>query len=123
MSADKRLQEAEEKAQEELDVLLNRLMRIRRQRKSLRDRGDELFARGVQSLDEMFDEETDLSVQEQSLAGDAQAMGAVGVTDWSVFESAFGVNLAGAPLDLSLRSGSGFDGGTPQASGGNASSA
>jgi hypothetical protein len=118
MSADKRLQEDEEKAQEELDVILSRLLRIRRQRKSLRERGAESFARGVQSLDEMDAEEADLTVQEQSAVGDAQSMGAVGVVDWSVWEPNFG-----SFLDSALRVGPGSAGETPQASAGSASNA
>jgi hypothetical protein len=89
ISADKRLKDEEERAQEELDVILSRLMRIRRQRKVLRERGSELFARGVQSLDEMGGEDEVLAVEEQSAVGDAQAAGAFGVVDCGAFELPF----------------------------------
>jgi hypothetical protein len=74
--------------EEVLSETLSRLTRLRGQQQKLRDRGAEVFRRGMQGLEEA--EEPDPPVpsseepasEEQSLVGQAQSLGAFGVLDW-----------------------------------------
>lgn len=82
----RRLEVEEEKAEEELIALqqqvnerLSRLMRLRRQKKQIHERGAEMVRRGLNSLDEL--EESDRHEAEVVVA--AQSFGAVDVIDWT----------------------------------------
>lgn len=86
MAEKRRLELEEEKAEEELIALqqqmnerLSRLMRLRRQKKQIHERGVEMVRRGLNSLDEL--EESDR--REAEAVVDAQSFGAVDVIDWS----------------------------------------
>lgn len=81
--------EAHQTAQQNIDEALGRLLRIRQQRKLLRNRGIDLFKRGVQSLDEMNAEDEVLVAEEQSLVGSVQLSGRLDVLDWSMLEPSF----------------------------------
>ncbi len=69
-------------AEELLSETLSRLARLRRQQQLLRDRGVEVFRRGMERLEaeEEPDSPTPMS-EEQSLAGRAQSLGAFGIVD------------------------------------------
>ncbi|KAK4170587.1 hypothetical protein QBC36DRAFT_305832 [Triangularia setosa] len=91
---------------------LNSLTRLRKQRESMRDWGAELFRRGMESLDEVdalappSPGPADPS-GEQSLVGQAQSLGALGVIDWEAvgisnpdvaFEPPAGLDWLGDPV-------------------------
>lgn len=74
-----------EKAEDELQKVLARLSRLRKHRRLLASRGDELFVRGMRELDEEDGVRTqeEAILEEQQAVGDAQSMGAFGVIDWT----------------------------------------
>lgn len=66
-------------------MILSCLMQLCKQEKLLADWGADLFCQGVNSMEEL--EAANASVlEEQLLAGSAQALGAVGVVDWSCLD-------------------------------------
>jgi hypothetical protein len=85
-----------EKAEEVLTETLARLARLRRQKRVLRERGTELFSRGVREVDEVdgVRSQEEAILAEQQAIGDAQASGAVDMLDWS--------SILGSDLDPSL---------------------
>ena len=66
-------------AQADLEEALNRLVRLRRQKRQLVTRGNEMARLGLQSLDELEEVER----QESEAVIDVQAMGGFGVIDWN----------------------------------------
>lgn len=100
VDADDRLKVEEEKTEEKLlaaqaalSEAVAKLVRIRKQRASLKTRGVDLARRGAASLDEL----DALEREEAEAAISAQASGAVGVIDWSVLSSGFYPELAMRP--------------------------
>ena len=83
---DKRLEREEREAEEELllaqqkmNETLGRLMRLRRQRGMVKQKGIELLKRGFEDMDELEEAER----RESDAAVDARVQGAVDVIDWS----------------------------------------
>jgi hypothetical protein len=77
----KKLEKEEQEAEEALEKAMARLAWIRKMKRRLKQQGDELFARGMQSLE---DAEDSAAVQAESLAiSDVQSLGAVDLTDWA----------------------------------------
>ncbi|KAK2589469.1 hypothetical protein QQS21_012854, partial [Conoideocrella luteorostrata] len=66
-------------AQLDLDESLNRLERLRRQKRQLLSKGNEMARLGLQSLDELEEEER----RESEAVIDAQSSGALDVIDWN----------------------------------------
>ncbi|KAK4120743.1 hypothetical protein N657DRAFT_648523 [Parathielavia appendiculata] len=89
-----------EETERVLAETLSRLSRLRSHQRSLRERGAETFRRGMVGLEEEEEAEPDppMSV-EQSLVGQAQALGASGVVDWE-FSGVVPYNSAGPGVDL-----------------------
>lgn len=79
LSEQRRLEENERQAEEDLEVAMARLARIRKQKRSLRERGDALFEEGMSSLEDLEDP----ALAESNAVFDAQSLGAVGVIDWN----------------------------------------
>ena len=117
-------------AEETLAQALSRLTRLRSQQRSLRDRGAEVFRRGMDRLEaeEEPDSPQPMSA-EQQLVGQAQSDGAVGVLDWESvgivpYSSAvLDPNVVGGPspdfdwlVDPTLAVGQGSSSGTPPVS-------
>lgn len=74
-----------EKTEQELQAVLAKLARLRKQRTFLKDRSNVLFKRGMIELDEedgIRSQEEALLSEQQSL-GEAQSLGAMGLVDWS----------------------------------------
>ncbi|KAK4095871.1 hypothetical protein N658DRAFT_502222 [Parathielavia hyrcaniae] len=103
MSEQKRVEEEEADAEETLFVLqtqlqtaVGRLARLRRQKRFLKERGSELFRRGVQSLEELEEEDRRLEASEARVTADIQSFGIPDPsTDWSAFSLSFSeVDLA-----------------------------
>jgi hypothetical protein len=67
-------------AKAEMDEALARLVRVRKQKDSLRSRGLEMARRNAESLDAL----ESLEREESEAATDAISWGAFGVVDWSV---------------------------------------
>ncbi|KID82168.1 hypothetical protein MGU_10519 [Metarhizium guizhouense ARSEF 977] len=83
--------EALRQAQADLDESLNRLERLRKQKRQLLSKGNEMTRLGLQSLDELDEEER----RESEAVIDAQSFGATDVLDWNaVFGDAL-LNVAG----------------------------
>ncbi|KAG8417829.1 hypothetical protein J3458_005288 [Metarhizium acridum] len=83
--------EALRQAQADLDESLNRLERLRKQKRQLLSKGNEMTRLGLQSLDELDEEER----RESEAVIDAQSLGAIDVLDWNaVFGDAL-LNAAG----------------------------
>ncbi|KJK77991.1 hypothetical protein H634G_06958 [Metarhizium anisopliae BRIP 53293] len=93
--------ERRRKAQLEIDEALNRLMRLRRMRRHLREKGLEMARRDFASLEEMEDadrkkeeeearkrELEQVQRQESEAVRDAQNWGAFDVLDWGALLSA-----------------------------------
>ncbi|RKK11987.1 hypothetical protein BFJ65_g13865 [Fusarium oxysporum f. sp. cepae] len=77
----KKLEKYEQEAEEALEKAMARLAWIRKMKRRLKQQGDELFARGMQSLE---DAEDSAAVPAESLAiSDVQSLGAVDLTDWA----------------------------------------
>lgn len=74
----KKLDDEEERAEEALELAMARLARIRKQKRRLKQKGDELFSRGVQSL-----EESGVLHEESVSISEAHSMGAVDLIDWN----------------------------------------
>ncbi|KAK4107657.1 hypothetical protein N656DRAFT_785137 [Canariomyces notabilis] len=98
MSEQKRVEDQEADAEEELFVLqtqlqtvVGRLARLRRQKRFLKERGSELLRRGLQSLDEL---EGELESLETNATTDAHSLGVPASVDWS----SFGLDLSEADL-------------------------
>jgi uncharacterized protein with von Willebrand factor type A (vWA) domain len=78
MKERKKLEKDEQEAEEALEAAMARLARVRKMKRQLKQRGDELFARGMQSFEESVE------VREESEAiSDAQAQGAFDLIDWN----------------------------------------
>lgn len=98
ISESKRLDQEEERAEEqmlkaqaELNEALARLARLRRQKRQLVTKGQQMTRLGLQSLDELEEEER----RESEAVIDAQSLGAIDVLDWNaVFGDAL-LNAAG----------------------------
>ncbi|KAL2194407.1 hypothetical protein P885DRAFT_43316 [Corynascus similis CBS 632.67] len=70
-------------AVEALAETLNRLTRLRRHQQSLRERGGEVFRRGIERWKAEQEPDSPRPMwEEQSLVGQAQALGTFGVVDW-----------------------------------------
>ncbi len=67
--------EEERKAEEALEEAMARLARVRKQKRLLKERGDALFRRGMESL-------RDAEQQESEAAVNVQSLGALDVIDW-----------------------------------------
>ncbi|KJK83615.1 hypothetical protein H634G_00847 [Metarhizium anisopliae BRIP 53293] len=98
ISESKRLDQEEERAEEqmlkaqaELNEALARLARLRRQKRQLVTKGQQMTRLGLQSLDALEEEER----RESEAVIDAQSLGAIDVLDWNaVFGDAL-LNAAG----------------------------
>lgn len=101
MAETKKVDEALEKSEDQLLEIMARIARLRRQRKLLKERGNELYRRGVAGLS-MEEERDTLIVETQQAVGDAQSLGAFGVLDWD----ALGLAPDLPPLDLEVSLGS-----------------
>lgn len=113
-------QEAEEALfvlQQQFSVAVNRLTRIRKTRKRIEERSKELVQRGMQELDSEDGISKSLESGDRFIVDDLRGMGVSGEVDWS------SLGLGDPSLDPLLMVGSGFDGGSLQASGGSASNA
>lgn len=75
MREQKKIAKEEREAEEALEQAMARLARIRKQKRSLKDRGDKLFQRGILGLG---DDERD----ESEAVSDVQSRGALDVLDW-----------------------------------------
>jgi hypothetical protein len=81
MKERKKLEKDEQEAEEALEAAMARLARVRKMKRQLKQRGDELFARGMQSFEESVEP---VVVREESEAiSDAQAHGAFDLIDWN----------------------------------------
>jgi len=96
-----RLELEEEKAEKELFVLqtklqtmMNRLVRLRRQKRILKDRGAEMFRRGMVGLEEVEAEERRVAAEADFVAQDVSSLGVTGPDLGS-----FGLDL---PIDPSF---------------------
>lgn len=69
-------------AQAEMNEAFARLVRVRKQKDSLRNRGVEMARRNAASLDAL----EEIEQQESEAAIDAMSFGAFGVVDWSVVD-------------------------------------
>ncbi|AEO59792.1 hypothetical protein MYCTH_2308322 [Thermothelomyces thermophilus ATCC 42464] len=77
---------------------LSRLSRLRRLQQSLRDRGAEVFRRGIARLEEEEEPDTPPPMSEtQTLTGQAQALGTFDVLDWESIGLDPGPNSSGFP--------------------------
>lgn len=92
LAQQKKLDDAEEKAEErlvELQVQLsqavNRLTRIRKTRRLVKNKSQKLFERGMQELDKEDDILPALGSHEQWVVHDLQALGVPNEPDWSQF--------------------------------------
>lgn len=73
----KKLEEEERQAEEALELAMARLARVRKQKRSLKEKGEELVVRGIRSLEESGE------LRSESLAvSQAQSLGAVDLIDW-----------------------------------------
>ena len=92
--AEDQLASAQQKALEahrEAAEALARLTRLRQQKRYLRDRGNDLFARGMEGLDELDQINSDLNsfgefdvqVLESESVENVQSVGGFGVVDWN----------------------------------------
>ncbi|TPX07898.1 uncharacterized protein E0L32_010353 [Thyridium curvatum] len=100
--------------QKQINEVSARLIRLRKQRRSLREKGIQMVQRGLQNLDELEEmerKESEAAAQESSAVLEVQANGGFDVIDWST------VGLGGGQLLTGLD----FAGGTAEASAGNAS--
>ncbi|SCO87755.1 uncharacterized protein FRV6_11882 [Fusarium oxysporum] len=80
----KKLEEDEKRAKEALEEAIARLARVRKMKHRLKEQGDKLFSRGMQSLEEQGGFSVDQA--ESSVVTKAQSCGAVDLIDWnSVF--------------------------------------
>ena len=84
MKARKKLEQDEEDAERALEEAMARLARVRKMKRKLKEEGDRLFVRGMQSLEEqgtsVFDQ------VESSTVSEVQSQGAFDIVDWnSVF--------------------------------------
>ncbi|KAJ3530146.1 hypothetical protein NM208_g9455 [Fusarium decemcellulare] len=78
MKARAKLDKEEEEAEAALEAAMARLARIRKQRRSLKKKGDEIFARGMRSQEESGE------LRDESLAvSEAQSLGAMDLLDWN----------------------------------------
>lgn len=84
LAEQKRLDEDIEKAEERLNEILSRLARLRRQRRVARERGSELFRRGMREVDDEdgVRSQEEAIIAEQHAVGEAQLAGAFGAIDW-----------------------------------------
>lgn len=78
-----------EKVESDLNEILSRLARLRRQRVFLKDRSSVLFRRGIREVDEEDGVRTQEQalVDEQQAVGDAQSTGCFDILDWSALVS------------------------------------
>ncbi|KAF4467457.1 hypothetical protein FALBO_5670 [Fusarium albosuccineum] len=78
MKARAKLDKEEEEAEAALEAAMARLARIRKQRRSLKRKGDEIFGRGMRSQEESGE------LRDESLAiSEAQSLGAIDLIDWN----------------------------------------
>ncbi|KNA98077.1 hypothetical protein FOXG_18334 [Fusarium oxysporum f. sp. lycopersici 4287] len=78
MKARVKLEKEEEQAEKALEAAMAKLARIRSQKRLLKKKGDELFARGMQSQEESGE------LQDESVViSNAQSLGAVDMIDWN----------------------------------------
>lgn len=78
MKARAKLEKEEEQAEKALEAAMAKLARIRSQKRLLKKKGDELFARGMQSQEESGE------LQDESVViSNAQSLGAVDMIDWN----------------------------------------
>jgi hypothetical protein len=89
LTQQKKLEVEEVEAEEALFVLqtqlataVNRLARLRRMKKVLREKSSETFRRGMQELD-AEDGVVSVDLQEQRVVGDIQSFGVSGDVDWA----------------------------------------
>lgn len=77
-------------AQADLDESLNRLERLRKQKRQLISKGNEMARLGLQSLDELEEEER----RESDAVIEAQSLGAIDLIDWNAVsgDANFGVD-------------------------------
>ena len=101
LSEQKRVEQEEADAEEALFVLqtqlqtaVGRLARLRRQKRVLKERGSELFRRGMQSLDEMEEEDRRIQASEDFVVSDVRSLGVNVPFDWS----SLGLDLSEADL-------------------------
>ena len=92
MSQQKKLDDDEEKAEERLIELqtqlaeaVNRLARIRRIRRQVKNKGEELFRRGMEELDKEDGIAPVLNAHEHWVVNDLQSLGVPNEPDWSQF--------------------------------------
>jgi len=85
MEAQRKVDSDIEEAETNLTETLARLVRLRKQKKLLKERGSDLFVRGIRELDEVDGVRTqeEAILDEQQAIGEAQAAGAVDMLDWS----------------------------------------
>jgi hypothetical protein len=83
LSEQERVSRDIEETEKVLADALSRLTRLRTQQRSLRDRGAEVFRRGMARLEEEEEPDSPRPMsEEQSLVGQVQSLGAFGVVDW-----------------------------------------
>ncbi|KAM0367381.1 hypothetical protein ACHAPY_011726 [Fusarium culmorum] len=82
--------------QQQVNERLNRLMRLRRQKRQLQERADEMLCRNVETLDDLEAIEN----AESFAAVEAQLAGAVGVIDWGEVFSESVLKSGGSSLGV-----------------------
>lgn len=85
----KRIDTEIEKTESDLNEILGRLARLRRQRASLKDRSSDLLRRGMRELDveDGVRSQEQAILDEQQTVADAQLTGAFRIVDWSAMMS------------------------------------
>ncbi|KAM0310645.1 hypothetical protein ACHAPQ_012476, partial [Fusarium lateritium] len=74
-----KLEKEEEEAEAALKIAMARLARVRKQKRALKKKGDDLFARGMQSQEESGE----LMAEESSAVIDLQSLGCFDAIDWN----------------------------------------
>ncbi len=102
MKERRKVDEAIGQTEADLNEILGRLSRLRRQRAALTERSAELFRRGMRGLEEEERQDSErLAVETQSAVGDAQLAGAVGILDWDAIGVGFPLSDDSNALDWS----------------------
>lgn len=109
MKSEKDLESKEEEAegallelQTKLSEAVSRLQRIRKIKRKVKERSDEMFARGMQELDEEDGILPALSLHEQWVTNDLNALGVSADADFSLF----GLDVAGESVGTGVTSSS-----------------
>lgn len=102
LAEQKRIEDAEVETEEallalqtQLQTTVGRLARLRRQKRLLKERGSELFRRGVQSMDELDSENRRVEEEALRVTSHTQSLGAEVPMDWN----SLGLDLSDVDLE------------------------